>query len=119
ADRLDIGRKRHLSFLDQEKLVLTNVFGAELVGRLAEVPGELADAMQVNPDSGGRIFTDLGSSSIRCRSGVTTKAPFVVTRPQNRESLKRDALPYCSDCRRLSCVLGMLSSLEVQVLRPT
>jgi len=42
------------------------------------------------------------------------------------EGLKTGSMPIAlansitlSACRRLSCVLGMLSSLEVKVLRPT
>jgi len=59
ADGLDIGWKRDLFLFHQEQLVLANVFSTEPIRRAAEVLREGFDAMQVNPDGGRRIVTDL------------------------------------------------------------
>ena len=38
---------------------MANVLGIELIGRFGEVPSKLGDDMQVNPDGGRRVMTDL------------------------------------------------------------
>jgi len=36
-----------------------NVFGIELIGRFAEVSSKLGDPVQISPDSGGRVMTNM------------------------------------------------------------
>ena len=53
-----------------------------------------------------RVVTEL-----RLARGATTES--------GRNGYNRGGLPFRTAAERLSCVLGMLSSLEVKVLRPT
>ena len=86
ADHLNIGRKRNLFLFHQEQLVLANVFGAELVWRFAEVPGELVDAMQVNPDGSGRIVADLEIFQHPLSKWGHGEAPFACDHTTKRQS---------------------------------
>ena len=59
ADSVDISGLRHSFLFDEEQLVAANVLVIELIGWLGEVPSELGDHTQVNPDSSGRVMTNL------------------------------------------------------------
>ena len=51
--------RRYFLFFGQEQLVATNVLGTELIGWLAEVLGKLPNGVQVQPNRGRRIMTEL------------------------------------------------------------
>jgi hypothetical protein len=95
------------------------VLGTELIGWFAEVLGKLPDGVQVKPD--------LEVLQHPLSKWGHNKTPFVVTTSQIDTHVEaQQRLPAFGGtttraftCRRLSCVLGMLSSLEVKVLRPT
>ena len=59
ADHLNEGRLRHLFLLDEEDLILANMLGVELIGRLAEMSSKLGDGVHVNPDRGWRVVAEL------------------------------------------------------------
>ena len=59
ANHQHIGGRRYFLFFGQEQLVATNVLGTELIGWLAEVLGKLPDGVQVQPNRGRRIMTEL------------------------------------------------------------
>jgi hypothetical protein len=59
TDSLDVSGLLHSFLFDEEQLVAANVVSIELIGWFGEVPSELGDDMQVNPDSSGRVMTNL------------------------------------------------------------
>jgi hypothetical protein len=82
ADDLDVSGLRHSFLFDEEQLIATNVLGFELIGWFGEVPSELGDDMQVNPDSGGRVMTNLEILQHPLSKWGHKKTPFVVATPQ-------------------------------------
>jgi hypothetical protein len=98
------------------------VFGAELIRWFAEVLGKRPNGVQVQPDRGRRIMPDLEVLQHPLSKWGHNKTPFVVTTSQIDFQVAAQvggASTRAFTCRRLSCVLGMLSSLEVKVLCPT
>src|SRR5580700_1222258 len=63
-------------------VISTNVPGAELIWRFAEVPGKLLDGVQVEPDGGRRIMADLEVFQHPLSQWGHNKTPFVVTTSQ-------------------------------------
>src|SRR5712671_1615548 len=59
ADHHHVGGCRHLLFLGQKQLIAANVLSTELIGWFAEVLRKLPDGVQVQPDRGRRIMSDL------------------------------------------------------------
>jgi len=53
ADALEVGGLRHSFPLDEEQLIAANVLSTKLIGWFTEVPSELGDDAQVNPDGAG------------------------------------------------------------------
>src|SRR5258708_614922 len=92
TDHLDEGRPRYFLLFDQEQLVLADVLGTEPVGRLAEMLGKLGDGMQVNPDRGGRVVTDLEIFQHPLSKWGHDETPFVVTSSQNPLGLGNPSL---------------------------
>ena len=50
TDDLDVSGLRHSFLFEEEQLIAANVLGFELIGWFGEVPSELGDDTQVNPD---------------------------------------------------------------------
>src|SRR6266852_2426967 len=112
ADQLDASGLRCLFVLDQEQLVLANMLGAELVGWLMEVFGELGDRVQVKTDGGGRIVADLEILQHALPKWGHSQAPFASDHTTKRDAgdtasiYERPSDPALA-CRRLSSMLDI------------
>ena len=132
------GRRRQLFVVGQIDLVRTNLFGAQQHGRPAEVPGEAGDVLHVRTlGERGQIahlhvLEHALPKGVIDGSSVNAPGPFQVVdgsvcedrrsnrasnrweNPEARAADQKVDLPPTA--KRFSRVLGMFSSLEVQVL---
>jgi hypothetical protein len=65
ADHQHVSGRRHLLFFGQEQLILTNVFGTELIGWFAEVLGKLLDGRCAAIGEAGDLRTGYFPAPVR------------------------------------------------------
>jgi hypothetical protein len=79
---LNVSRLRHSFLFDEEQLVTANVLSTKLIRWFTEMPSELGHDMQLNPDSGGRVMTNLEILQHPLSKCGHKKTPFLVTTSQ-------------------------------------
>ena len=107
AHPLDVGRQRYLFLFDQEKLILANVLSAELIGRFSEVFGKLGNGVQVNPDRGRRVVTDLEDLPASVVEVESRRNSFRCDHITKRAPVGTGKATYLTQptCRRLSSMM--------------
>src|SRR5271166_5232677 len=106
---------------EQMGLVMADVLGTELVARALEVTREIFDGLEVDAGRSLGVITTLEFlehhfAKVGHRSSPydpTLSLHLVYSTAADTEHAKASA------AKRLRCVLGMLNSSEVKVLRPT
>src|SRR5271166_6497934 len=106
---------------EQIRLVLTDVLRTELVGRTLEVTREIFDGLEVDAGCSLGVITTLEFLEHHFAKMGHRSSPYdpTLSLPLVYSTAADTRHAQASAAKRLGCVLGMLNSSEVKVLRPT